>query len=503
MKLKYTIKTKIILFSCVLLLCLLLCQLLFGVFFAKRTFVNEQKNQIKNLFDTIKQNYSDDPDALYVLTSQSQGLHNIQIEISNGTERLYTNRNIPPQERKTKYQLQYDKSEYTEDPSVHIYHPELRRNDPAKPEERPDSRKSPSYGLFRLTGRFEYNGEARYVTLSSPMEPIDLSVRIVTRNNAIIAACVLLLGCVAAYFFAGNLSKPIREVEAVAKDVAELSFGKVAGENVSTRELYSLSVSINSMADKLKNMIRELENANEQLKKDVEYQRQLETMRRVFIANVSHEMKTPLCMLIMYSENLKNNIEGIDRAYYCDTIIEEAERLNKMVKQLLELSAIENGLSQISFSALDFSALCSRLLEKTSVLLSPFRVEIELDSKLNVLGDEAYLEQAASNFITNAVSHSSNGALIRVKLSRIEDSTVFSVYNEGGNIPETDLPHIWESFYQTDKARTQTDDMHIGLGLYIVKTIVEAHHGSCDVNNEAEGVCFRFTIPLTNISPED
>ena len=503
MKLKYSIKTKVILFTCVLLLFLSLCQVLFGIFFAKRTFVSKQKEQIKALFLSIKQNYSDDPDALYNLTSQAQGLHSIQIEISSSKERIYINRNVPLQQKNEAFKLPYSKNDYSENPSVYIYSPGVRRSATSKPGEKQTTAQTPDHGVFRLTGCFDYNGEKRYVTLSSPMEPIDLSVSIVTQNNAVIAFCILLLGCVAAYFFAGNLAKPVREVEAVAKNVAELSFDKTASEDVSTKELYSLSVSVNSMANKLNDLITELESANKQLQADVEYQRQLETMRRVFIANVSHEMKTPLCMLIMYSENLKNNIDGIDRDYYCSTIIEEAERLNSMVKQLLDLSAIENGLSHISLSPLDMSALCARLIERTAVLLKPFRVETEIQDGLNVSGDENYLEQAASNFITNAVSHSPEGAVIKVRLTGDSGNAVFSVYNQGSHIAEYDLPHVWESFYQTDKSRTQTEDMHIGLGLYIVKTIVEAHHGSCNAQNEADGVRFSFSIPITNEALEE
>ncbi len=480
---KASIKTKIVLFIIALLLCVLLCQLFFGIFLSRRTFLQKQQQQLETLFYQLKANYSDDSDTLYNITAQSQGLYNIQLEISDGTKRIYTNRNIPPRQKNEPFMLFYEESMYSEKPVAHISSP---NHSPEKI--------SP---VIRLAGRFDFNGETRYITLFSPVEPINASVTMFTRANALIALCVLVIGAIAAYFFAARLSKPVKDVEAVAKNVAELSFDKTADENISTTELYSLSSSINSMAEKLKRMVGELEDANEQLQRDVDYQKQIEKMRREFIANVSHEMKTPLCMLIMYSENLKNNIEGIDRDYYCSTIIEEAERLNDMVKALLELSSIENGLSRLCFEPLELSALCSRLLEKTSVLLKPFKLEISMDEKLCARGDAHYIEQAASNFITNAVSHTAEGGRIAFSLHKEGAQAILSVFNEGSRIEEDEMKRIWDSFYQTDKARTQTEDMHVGLGLYIVKTIIDAHKGAYGVKNEEDGVCFYFSLPLS------
>ncbi len=481
---KASIKTKIVLFIIALLLCVLICQIIFGVFLSRRTFVRKQKDQTESLFYQIKAGYADDNDTLYSITTQTQGLYNIQVEISDGTQRIYTTRNIPPRQREESYKLPYDESLYSEAPKAHLS----------------SSAHAPEKGAptIRLIGRFDYEGQARYVTLISPVEPIDASVTMFTQANAIIAFCVLFIGAIAAYFFAARLAKPVRDVEAVAKNVAELSFDKTADENISTSELYSLSVSVNSMAENLKRMIGELEDANRQLQKDVDYQKQLEKMRREFIANISHEMKTPLCMLMMYSENLKNNIAGIDREYYCDTIIEEASRLNDMVREMLELSSIENGLSQLHLVPLSLSELCQRLCEKASVLLAPNTVDVTIEPLLSVNGDMHYLEQAASNFIANAIAHTPLGGKIAISLSMDGKSSArFSVCNAGSAIPQSDLAHIWESFYQTDKARTQGEGMHVGLGLYIVKTVIDAHRGSCSVENRSDGVCFSFSLPLS------
>lgn len=483
---KGSIKTQILAFITLLLLCLLVCQLIFSLFLSKRMFLRRQEEQLESLFYNIRDGYSDDADALYALTAQTRELYNVQIDISDGEARIYSSRSIPPFLHKEPFSLPYPANSYVENPQAR----------PVGSAARPGLPDAPS---IRLTGRFDYGGSVRYVTLSSPIEPIDASIAMFTQVNIAIAIAVLLLGAVSAWFFAEHLARPIRGMEEVAKHIAALSFDKTAGENIRTRELYSLSVSINAMAGKLEGMIGELEAANEKLRADVDYQKRLEKMRRTFIANVSHEMKTPLCMLMMYSENLRNDVPGIDRDYYLDTIMEEAARLDSMVKDLLELSSIENGLARLRLARVDISALSAHFIEKAAVLLAPYRLESEIAPGLAVRGDAHYLTQAIGNFITNAIAHTRAGGRIRISLCEAEGSARLRVYNEGSPIAEEDMEQIWESFYRADKARTQTEEKHVGLGLYIVKSIVEAHRGSCGAQNEEGGVAFYFRVPLWEV----
>ena len=107
-----------------------------------------------------------------------------------------------------------------------------------------------------------------------------------------------------------------------------------------------------------------------------------------------------------------------------------------------------------------------------------------------------YLEQSIKNYINNAVSHTENGNDIRLSLEQKDDKAVFSVFNQGKNIPEEDIDHIWESFYKTDKSRIRSTQNNVGLGLYIVRTITEAHNGEYAVENLTDGVRFWFSIPL-------
>jgi len=345
-----------------------------------------------------------------------------------------------------------------------------------------------------LTGRFEYGGTYRYIRITAPVESIDASVSAMTRINAVIAGFVLLIGIIGSFIFAKSFSKPIQSLKEVAQNVSLLNFDVRADEGLSTTELRDLSCSINVMADKLESLITDLQASNEKLQADVDYQKRIDGMRREFVANVSHELKTPLHLLLMYGENLKNNIDGIDKEYYCNTIIDETNRFSGMVKSLLDISAIENGLAKMSMETFNFSDHSEYVATKMSVLFEGLDVSMDIEKNIFVDGDEQYLGQAVENYIANAVSHTPGNGRISIRLRQGEGSAVFSVFNEGSHISEEDLPRIWESFYKTDKARVRTDENHSGLGLYVVKTIVQAHGGDYGANNIDNGVEFWLSL---------
>lgn len=169
-----------------------------------------------------------------------------------------------------------------------------------------------------------------------------------------------------------NISKPITDIEAVSKKIAALDFSYVADENCSAAELASLAKSINQMSGQHSFNMQQLTKANEQLQKDIEYRKQIEHYRREFIAGVSHEMKTPLALLQIYTENLKSNISGIDKDYYCDTIVEETENLSRMVSDMLEISSVDSGFITLSSEDVDVAELCRNILREYQPVLGEY-----------------------------------------------------------------------------------------------------------------------------------
>lgn len=484
-----SIQTKIMLFSGTLLLSVLICQVLFSVFLFRSYYTNLKISEVETLFCDLKQNYSDDPDIISDITQKAENAYNINVQISDGTKIIYGGRglNFPMNGQGI---WGWDML-YSLEPKATI-------------SKMPELANMPKWAQIRLEnivlmGKFEYGNGWRYVRITSPVEAIDASVAAFTKVNATISVLILLIGVVGSLIFAKRFSKPIRKIEEVARNVALLNFDVQADENISTSELGSLSRSINVMSCKLKSLITDLRASNAKLQEDVNVQKRLDKMRREFVANVSHELKSPLHLLLMYCGNLKHNIDNIDKDYYCDTIIEEANRMNDMVKSLLDLSALENGLSKINMERLDLSGLVESVTSKIAVLFEGVSESVSIEKEIFVDGDSHYLEQAIKNYVTNAVSHTPTGGHISISLSRQGDKAVFSVFNEGDHILPEDMVQIWESFYKADKARVRTEESHSGLGLYIVKTIISAHSGEYGARNTENGVEFWFSLAAYNI----
>ena len=224
----------------------------------------------------------------------------------------------------------------------------------------------------------------------------------------------------------------------------------------------------------------------------------LEQIRRAFVGPASHEMKTPLCLLQMYAENLKNNVSGIVKDYYCDTIIDEVGRLSDLVGGMLELSAIENGLAAMDMGPLDLGELCAGILDRMSPVLGRFQLIQAITPGCMVCGDAKFLGMAVENFLTNAVAHTLEGGKIKVTVESAEGAFCLTVSNQGPHIPPDRLERIWDSFYKVDEARVRTTGNHAGLGLAIVKNVVTRLGGTCQAGNTAEGMEFAFSLPAAD-----
>lgn len=347
---------------------------------------------------------------------------------------------------------------------------------------------------LRLQGNFIYEDQEIFCLMALPMTSIENSVEILGRSNMWIALFAVVFGLYLALFFSKSITKPIREIEQVSIKLAELDFSKKANEQTSSLEMASLAHSINKMSSKLEENISELNVSNAKLEEELEYHKQLEEMQRDFMGNVSHEMKTPLALLQLYAANLKSDLAGIDREYYYDTMVEEASRLSDMVSSMLTMSSVESGIYEMNKEKFSFSSLCNNFAMKMEPLLEDFEVLFEIEPNLEVEGDAKYLEQAMKNYVTNATCHTPKGGLIKICAKREGRDILFLVQNEGEKIAREELELIWNRFYRSDKARIRGNH-NVGLGLSIVKTIIEKHDGSCGVENIANGVLFFYRIP--------
>ena len=298
------------------------------------------------------------------------------------------------------------------------------------------------------------------------------------------------------WYFAKRITETIRELARLSDRMADLDFDAKYTSGGSN-EIGELGENFNRMSEKLESTISELKKANNSLQKDIEQKDKLEKMRNEFLGNVSHELKTPIALIQGYAEGLHDNIndDSESREFYCDVIIDEANKMNKMVKKLLTLNQIEFGKNQINFERFDIVQVIRSVIQSASLLADQKDAEIYMEETepVYVWADEYMVEEIVTNYISNAINHVDGEKRIRVTLEMREKVVRIRVFNTGKQIPEDELDKIWIKFYKVDKARTRAYGGS-GIGLSIVKAIVDAMNQQCGVKNCHDGVEFWFDL---------
>ena len=336
------------------------------------------------------------------------------------------------------------------------------------------------------------------VYISSNFESIKESADIASKFLAYVGICTAIIGIIVMFIVGKSFSKPILELASIADRMSKLDFD-VKYNVTTTDEIGRLGESVNLLSDELKRTIGELKTANNELTKDIENKIQIDEMRKEFLANVSHELKTPIALIQGYAEGLQENIldDAESRKYYCEVIVDEAAKMNSMVKKLLELNHIEFGDNKVDIQRFDLTALINGMLGSLSVLIEQKEVNVEFDEKETyVWADQYMIEEVISNYLSNALNHVAvvNGQKrIKITYVKIEDGLRICIYNTGFNIPQEEIDKVWIKFYKVDKARTR-EYGGSGVGLSIVKAIMDSHNRKCGVENKEDGVEFWFEL---------
>ena len=291
------------------------------------------------------------------------------------------------------------------------------------------------------------------------------------------------------------ITKPIDKLNASAKRMARLDFSAPCNF-VSTDEFGELSASLNTMAENLQQTLVRLEDANIQLEKDVEKERLLLAERKELVDSLSHEMKTPLGIIRAYAEGLQDETDEAKKQKYAQVIVSEAERMNDLIVTLLDLSALESGAASLNISRFDFVELvetvAGRLLIDTPDTNFELQYEL-LEQRVFVRTDRRRMEQVLDNLIVNAKKNVYPGGVLRLELTVDDGALHFSIFNQGRPIPESDLPKIWTKFYRVNGGSYSGS----GLGLSIVAQILSMQNLPYGAENQAGGVRFYFSIPVT------
>ena len=267
----------------------------------------------------------------------------------------------------------------------------------------------------------------------------------------------------------------------------------------SFNEIAVLGNHMNELADALESTISELKTANNELQKDIEKKNQIDEMRKEFLANVSHELKTPIALIQGYAEGLKEGIndDAESREFYCDVIMDESAKMNNMVKKLLTLNQLEFGNDVVTMERFDIVALIRNYIQSADILVKQNEATVNFDETdpVYVWGDEFKTEEVVMNYFSNALNHLDGDRVVDIRLKKQDKTVRISVFNTGIPIPEDSLPHLWEKFYKVDKARTR-EYGGSGVGLSIVKAIQDSIHQKYGVINYENGVEFWFEMEL-------
>lgn len=335
-----------------------------------------------------------------------------------------------------------------------------------------------------------HNGD--YLWLGTPLAEIQDSAAIANRFALLTGLLSIIVGGIMIFFFARKFTQPILELNQMAQDMARLEFsGKYRGDN--RDEIGELGQSINSLSEQLGRSITELREANSHLEQENEHRRKIDEMRKEFISNVSHELKTPLALVQGYAEGLELNIAGDEKEkdYYCHVIRDETEKMDRLVRTLLDLSEIDSGYYRLEKERLDLAEMMGRVLGKYKLMLGEKGINLEYRAAEGafVFADATRIEQVINNFLSNAMEHMDEGKRLKITVEKREASVRLAVFNSGLPIPEDALEQIWGSFFKVDKARTRSYG-GTGLGLSIVRAIIDLHQGSYGVQNFSDGVEF-------------
>lgn len=340
-------------------------------------------------------------------------------------------------------------------------------------------------------------GNGCYVIISSPLESIQESVALANRFMVYIGSVVIIISVVLVWLFSKWLTDPILELAALSVKMANLDFDARYTNSIGN-EIGILGENYNVMSKKLENAIMELKTANYHLQKDLEKKDKLEQMRSDFFGNVSHELKTPIALIQGYAEGLKEVADDPEsREFYCDVIIDEATKMNELVKNLLVLNQMELGDEHVEFSRFDLTEVITGVLQSMEIVAQTKKAKVIFRQKepVYVMADEFKAEQVIRNYISNAFNHVDGEMVIEVRVMVKEEKARVTVFNTGNPIPEEDISRIWDKFYKVDKAHTREYGGN-GIGLSIVKAIMESFHQEYGVKNYDNGVEFWFELDV-------
>lgn len=318
-------------------------------------------------------------------------------------------------------------------------------------------------------------GHGAYIFVLSQLQPINSVIAVIQKQFVLITLIALLMAAIIAYVIARRFSKPVEKLTGSAR---ELALGNLDADFECEEAFYEISDLSNA-----------LNYASSEIKKSAEFRREL-------MANVSHDLRTPLTMIKMYAEMIRD-ISGDNkekREKGLQIIIDETDRLSLLVNDILELSKIENTQISFDFKVFDICKTITNVLERFLVMRQKgYTFELEAPQNVYVLGDESRIEQVLYNLLSNAINYTGEDLIVKIKVTKKFDCAKIEIIDSGEGIQQDEIANIWDRYYRTKThIRSQVGT---GLGLSIVKTILIAHNANFGIKSTI-GVGSNFWFEL-------
>ena len=376
---------------------------------------------------------------------------------------------------------------------------ELETNDKFSIRKQRDMKNGISY--IMLSGKLD-NGYLVYIRI--PVTSIQDSVKISNNFLWLMAGFTILISAIMVSVISRKFTEPILELNNIAKKMSNLDFSQKYNTTDVKDEINDLGNSINIMSEKLEKTIKQLRSSNIELERDIEEKSKIDEMRKTFISDVSHELKTPIALIQGYSEGLLENVNSNEesRRFYAEVILDETNKMDKLVKQLLELMKLEYGKREFSNHEFNIVELEKEVIRKSKVMLEEKNIIVSFDEEkdIQVIADDFYIEQVITNYLTNAIKNVKEvdgEKTIRIsnEINIQKNKVCIKVFNTGDKIKEENLNRIWNRFYKADESRNR-EDGGTGIGLAFVKAIMSNYGNKYGVVNKENGVEFYFELDL-------
>ena len=489
-----TVRGKLFFIMCIVVLSIILFLILVNSFVLEKYYQYTKSNQLKSLYNNINDYYNSDNPA----TNFKDELD--RVAIKNNFDIIIKDENdkavyLSNKDFLSNIRVIIDFWGINKQKEYKV----LEETDKLEIRNIKDTETSANYIL--LSGKLD-NGYGVYIRI--PISSIQESVRISNRFLYLIAGIVIIVGGIAIIYISKTFSSPISELNNIAKKMANLDFSHKYAVTDDDDEINELGESLNMMSDKLETTINQLRSTNIELERDIEKKSKIDEMRKSFISDVSHELKTPIALIQGYSEGLLENVndDPESRKFYAEVILDETNKMDKMVRQLIELTKLEYEKREFNNRTFNIVELEKEIVRTSKVMIDEKQTEVifETPDKIDVFADDMYLSQIITNYLTNAIKHVKDvdgEKYIKITNVVLQDKQKarVTVFNTGENISEENLNRIWNRFFKADEARNR-DDGGSGIGLSIVRAIMNNYGNDYGVKNKPKGVEFYFEVDL-------